>query len=87
VFGTILSQPREGDIDHLIGFASKKLSITENNYTTMERDGLEIIYLLHKFIQYLLGFHFKMYIDHSALKYLVNKPVFGGRICIWILLF
>jgi len=28
-----------------------------------------------------------MYIDHSMLKYLVNKPVLGGLICRWILLF
>jgi hypothetical protein len=28
-----------------------------------------------------------MYTDHSALKYLVNKPVLGGRICRWLLLF
>ena len=28
-----------------------------------------------------------MYIDHSALKYLVNKPVLGGNICRWLLLF
>ena len=28
-----------------------------------------------------------MYIDHSALKYLVNKPMLGGRICRWLLLF
>ena len=28
-----------------------------------------------------------MYIDHSTLKYLVNKPMLGGNICRWILLF
>jgi len=28
-----------------------------------------------------------MHTDHSALKYLVNNPVLGGRICRWILLF
>jgi hypothetical protein len=28
-----------------------------------------------------------MFTDHSALKYLVNKLVFGGRMCRWILLF
>jgi hypothetical protein len=28
-----------------------------------------------------------MFIDHSNLKYLVNKPVLGGRICRWLLLF
>jgi hypothetical protein len=28
-----------------------------------------------------------MFTDHSALKYLVNKLVLGGRICKWLLLF
>ena len=28
-----------------------------------------------------------MFTDHSALNYLVNKPVLGGRICRWLLLF
>jgi len=28
-----------------------------------------------------------MYIDHYALNYVVNKPVFGGKICRWLLLF
>ena len=28
-----------------------------------------------------------MYTNHSALKYLVNKLVLGGKICRWILLF
>jgi hypothetical protein len=34
-----------------------------------------------------LGGIFKIFTDHSTLKYLVNKPVLGGRICIWIFLF
>jgi hypothetical protein len=46
-----------------------------------------MVYALHKFFHYLLGAHFKMFTNHSALKYLVNKPVLGGRICRWILLF
>jgi hypothetical protein len=28
-----------------------------------------------------------MFTDHSALKYLVNKLMLGGRICKWIMLF
>ena len=46
-----------------------------------------MVYVFQKFRHYLLGAHFKMYADHSALKYLVNKPVLGGRICKWLLLF
>jgi hypothetical protein len=46
-----------------------------------------MVYALQKFRHYLLGGHFKMFTDHSTLKYLVNKPMLRGRICIWILLF
>jgi hypothetical protein len=84
--GTVLAQSGSGDIEHPISFASRKLSKAERNYTMTEREGLDMVYALQKFRHYLLGGHFKMFTDHSALKYLVNKPVLGGRICIWILL-
>jgi hypothetical protein len=86
-FGVVLAQPREEDIDHPLYFSSRKLSTAEINYTTTEREGLTMVYALQKFHHYLLGGHFKMFTDHSALKYLVNKPVLGGRICRWLLLF
>jgi hypothetical protein len=79
--GAILVQPREGDLDHPIAFASRKLSYSEQNYNTIEREGLAIVYALQNYRHYLLGKHFKMFTDHSALKYLVNKPVLGGIIC------
>lgn len=85
--GIILAQPGEGGIDHPIAFARRKLSSAERNYNTTEREGLAMVYALHKFKHYLLGSHFKMFIDHSTLKYLVNKPVLGGKICRWLLLF
>ena len=46
-----------------------------------------MVYALQKFRHYLLGVHFKMFVDHSTLKYLVNKLVLGCRIYRWILLF
>jgi hypothetical protein len=46
-----------------------------------------MVYALQKFKHYVLGKHFKMFTDHSSLKYLVNKLVLGGRICRWLLLF
>jgi hypothetical protein len=74
-------------LDHPIAFASRKLSESKQNYNTTEREGLAMVYVLQKFRHYLLGKHFKMFIDHSVLKYLVNKPVLGGLICRWLLLF
>ena len=85
--GVVLAQPGGGDIDHPLDFSSRKLSTVEINYTTTEREGLAMVYALQTFRHYLLGGHFKMFTDHSMLKYLVNKPVLGGRICIWLLLF
>ena len=48
---------------------------------------MAMVYALQKFRHYLLGGHFKMFTDHYALKYLINKPVLGGKICRWLLLF
>jgi hypothetical protein len=85
--GAVLAQPSEGEIDHPLFFSSRKLSTAKVNYTTTEQEGLGMVYVLQKFCHYLLGGHFKMFLDHYALKYLVNKPVLGGRICRWLLLF
>jgi hypothetical protein len=85
--GAILPQLGEGELDHPISFASRKQSESEKNYNTTEREGLTMVYALQKFKHYLLGKHFKMFTEHSSLKYLVNKLVLGGRICRWLLLF
>ena len=85
--GVVLMQPGEGDLDHPIAFARRKLSFAEKNYMTTEREGLEMVYSLQNFRHYLLGGHFKMFIDHSTLQYLVNNPVLGGKIYRWLLLF
>ena len=53
--GVVLAQPGEGDLDHPIAFASKKISSAERNYTTTEREGLAMVYALQKFRHYLLG--------------------------------
>lgn len=85
--GEVLTQAGGGYLDHPIAFASRRLSKVEKNYSTTEREGLAMVYMIQKFRHYLLGGHFKMYIDHFALKYLVNNHMLGWRICIWLLLF
>jgi hypothetical protein len=74
-------------MDHPIYFVSQNLSQEERNYTMTEREGLAMIYALQKFRHYLLSSHFKLFTNHFALKYLVNKPMLEGRICRWLLLF
>ncbi len=78
--GVVLTQAGGGDLDHPIAFASRRLFKVEKNYSTIEREGLAIVYKLQKLRRYFLVGHFKMYTDHSVLKYLVNKSMLRGRI-------
>ena len=43
--GTILVQLGEGNIDHPISFASRKILDSERNYTTTEREYLAMVYV------------------------------------------
>ena len=56
--GAVLAQQGKGEIDHPIAFSSRKLSMVEMNYTTTKREGLAMVYALHKYMHYLLGGHF-----------------------------
>lgn len=85
--GAVLAQQGEGEIDHPMAFSNRKLSTTKKNYTTTKHEGLAMVYAFHNYRDYLLGGHFKMYTYHSALRYIVNKLVLGGRTCRWLLLF
>jgi len=84
--GCVLTQLGESKINYPVYFASRQLDTTERNYTTIEREGLTIVFSCKKFRNYLLANHFTFYIDHHALLYLVNKPCTNGRIIRWLLL-
>jgi len=75
--GAMPTQVDKRELDHPIAFATKKLSKDEKDYSMIECKGLDMVYALQKFTHYLLGRHFKMYTDHSTLKYLVNNHVWG----------
>jgi len=49
VLGALLTHPGEGEIDDPIAFTSKKMSKVEKNYSTIEHDGLAMVYVLLKF--------------------------------------
>ena len=78
--GCVLAQPGEHKLDYPISFASRQLNDAEVNYTTIEREGLVMVYAVKKFRHYLLANQFIFFVDHQALLYLVNKPCAMGRI-------
>ena len=62
------------------------MSGAEKNYSVTEREGLGMVYSVQKYRHYLLGYKFTFHIDYDALKYMVNKLQFSGRIARWVLL-
>ena len=47
--GPILAQPGEENMDFPISYASRQLNSAEQNYTTIEREGLGMVYATKKF--------------------------------------
>jgi hypothetical protein len=45
-----------------------------------------MVFLVKKYIHYLLMNPVVFFVDHMALRYLVNKPKLSGRLARWILL-
>jgi len=87
VVGSALCQPiGENQKIHPIAFASRQLTAAERNYSTTERECLAMVFNVKKFRHYLLLNHVVFFVDHMALRYLVNKPNLSGRLARLILL-
>ena len=85
--GSTLCQPSgKGNRDYPVAFASRQLNPAEKNYTTTERECLAMILSVKKFRHYLLMNKVVFFVDHMAIKYLVNKADLSGRIARWVLL-
>ncbi|RVW33147.1 Retrovirus-related Pol polyprotein from transposon 17.6 [Vitis vinifera] len=83
--GAVLSQREDGK-PYVIYYASKTLNEAQRNYTTTEKELLVVVFALDKFRAYLVGSFIIVFIDHSALKYLLTKQDAKARLIRWILL-
>ena len=77
--GAILLQ-EEGEVKHPVAFASKKLLPREQNYSTIERKALAIVWGVQKFQNYLMGVNFFLETDHHPLQYLYQAKFQNSRI-------
>jgi len=83
--GAVLGQ-EEDHLPYAIYFISKNMTPTELNYTVTEKEFLEVIYAINKFRHYITRYSTFVHTDHSAIKYLMNKPITNGRVTRWLLL-
>lgn len=77
--GAVLSHLDDDSIEHPIHYASRTLNDAERSYSTYDREALGVVFALKKFRQHLLCQMFLLYIDHEALKYVINMkdPTLG----------
>ncbi|RDX65499.1 Retrovirus-related Pol polyprotein from transposon 17.6, partial [Mucuna pruriens] len=71
---------------HVIAYASRTMDSAQQNYTTIEKELLAIVFALDKFRSYLLGSRIIIFFDHAALRYLLKKPDAKPRLIRWMLL-
>ena len=71
---------------HGIYYSSRTLNDAQQNYTTTEKEFLVVVFVLEKFLPYLLGSKTVIFTDHSALKYLMTKKEAKARLIRWIIL-
>lgn len=80
--GAVLSQGPIG-YDRPISFASRTLTKTEENYSTIEKELLAIDWACKYFRPYLFGRKFILYTDHKPLTYAINLKDPHSKLVRW----
>jgi hypothetical protein len=83
--GVVLGQ-KEEQRPYVIYYISKNLTLAEKNYTVTEKEFLAIVYAINKFRHYITSYSVFVHIDHSTIRYLMNKSITNGRVTRWLLL-
>eukprot|EP00253_Pinus_taeda_P014076 PITA_14076 len=67
-------------------YTSKNLTPIELNYTVTEKEFLVVVHAINKVRHYITGYEIFIHTDHSAIRYMMNKPITNGRVTRWLLL-
>ena len=83
--GGVFSQVPNGK-DRIIAYWSRQLGKAQQNYSTIESEGLAVVGAIQEFYPYLYGCHFDLYTDHNPVVSLKSVKDYGGCISRWLLL-
>ena len=83
--GVVLGQQQEKD-PYAIDYINKNLVGFELTYIMKEKEFLVVVYAINKFKHYITRYHVYIHIDHSTIRYLMNKYDVNAMIIRWLLL-
>ena len=78
----VLLQENNGKL-YPVGYASKKLNLTEARYPIIEKECLAVVWGIKRFKLYLAGRKFTLQTDHKPLKYLKDASYQNDRVFRW----
>ena len=81
--GAVLSQYDTKGNERPVAFCSRTLDAHEKNYTVTEKECLAVIYACKQFRAYIHGTHFKIFTNHSSLRWLSSMKEPEGRLSCW----
>ena len=83
--GAVLGQKSE-KVFKAIYYASTTFNKAQENYYTIEKEMLAIVFVCEKFRPYILGTHVIIHTDHASIKYIMAKKKAQPRLIRWVLL-
>ena len=78
----VLLQENDGKL-YPVGYASKKLNLTEARYPIIEKKCLAVVWGIKRFKLYLAGRRFTLQTEHKPLKYLKEASYQNDRVFRW----
>lgn len=82
--GGILEQQEANGSWHPVEYYSKRLSISERNYSATDREYVAIRQCLERWRHFLIGIKFVILTDHVALTYIQSSATVSRRNARWL---
>ena len=78
--GCCLAQKDESGDKHPIAYGSHKLTPTQCNWSTIEREAFAVLWALNRFHDIIFGAHTTVLCDHDPLKYLLQNTTQSAKV-------